>query len=715
MYENILGELKVYLNEEEIKTFEKCYNTSVKEFSNKMLFEKINMLEYVERVLLCLSKYQVGLSSILACLLLKTDNINYSYIAREYGEEVSSMLEALVRIDNVKEKTNYEIDNENYRKIFVALAKDYRVLIIRMVMQQELMKYLDLFSEDFQKKVARETLDVYSPIAHRLGMSKLKSSLENMSIYYLEREKYLYIQDMLKQKSEERQSKVDSMIDKIKNLMNEHNIPYYSIKGRPKEIYSIYNKMVKKHLEFDELYDLLALRVITETEVNCYEILGYIHAVYKPINGKFKDYIAVPKSNMYQSLHTSIVADDGNIYEIQIRTKKMDEWAESGVAAHWKYKEGDKGNQAEIEEKLHFFREFITDNNDSKENEEYVESLTKEIFESSIYVMSPRGKVVELPVGSCPVDFAYRIHSKVGHSCVGALINGVMMPLNTELKTGDIVEIKTSKIHTEPSEGWLQFVKSSYAKNIIRKELQKINQVEFRKELEDKGEALLNEEAKNKNVTSKELDEAFSDLDFLQQFGAKKVEDLYFVVSNRTVNPINVIDKVKSRRAETTPVFEFKKKNIKASNSEGIIVKGIDSIKVELSQCCCPIPGDEIIGYISRGNGVKVHRVNCPTLKNLQPRFIEVSWDDRVMDNVFHQVDLIIRASDRSNLLVEIMNTLSVQKITTLELNAISHKENLNASVQLSIMVKDGEQYKNVENALKNISGVYEVERTTRN
>ncbi len=715
MYEEIVNELKSYLSEEEVNTFKKCYDVSTKEYANKMLFNKINMLEYINKVILCLSKYQVGLSSILSCLLLKTDNINYSYIAREYGEEVSTMLDALVRIDNVKEKTNNEIDNENYRKIFVALAKDYRVLIIRMVMQQELMKYLDLFDEDFQKKVARETLDVYSPIAHRLGMSKLKSSLENMSIYYLEREKYLYIQDMLKQKSEERQSKVDSMIVKIKALMDEHHIPYYSIKGRPKEIYSIYNKMVKKHLEFDELYDLLALRVITETEVNCYEILGYIHAVYKPINGKFKDYIAVPKSNMYQSLHTSIVADDGNIYEIQIRTKKMDEWAESGVAAHWKYKEGDKGNQAEIEEKLHFFREFINDNNDSKENEEYVESLTKEIFESSIYVMSPRGKVVELPVGSCPIDFAYRIHSKVGHSCVGALINGVMMPLNTELKTGDVVEIKTSKIHTEPSEGWLQFVKSSYAKNIIRKELQKINQVEFRNELEDKGKALLNEEAKNKNVTDKELEEAFSDIEFLQQFGAKKVEDLYFVVSNRTVNPINVIDKVKNRRANNTPVFEFKKKNIKASNSEGIIVKGIDSIKVELSQCCCPIPGDEIIGYISRGKGVKVHRANCPTLKTLQPRFIEVSWDERVLDNVQHQVDLIIRASDRANLLVEIMNTLSVLKITTLELNAVSHKENLNASVQLSIMVKDGEQYKNVENALKNISGVYEVERTTRN
>jgi len=716
MYEQIIENLKKYLNEEEIKVFEECYKTSTKEYENKLFLDKINTLEYINNVILSLSKYEVVLQSLLACLLLKTDNINYSYVSRTYGSDTSTMLEALVKIDNVKEKTNYEIDNENYRTIFVALAKDYRVLIVRLIMQQELMKYLNMFEEEFQRKIARETLDVYSPIAHRLGMAKLKSYLENTSIYYLEREKYLYIQTMLKQRSEERQIKVDSMIEKIKNLLKEHNIPYHSIKGRPKEIYSIYNKMNKKNLAMDEMYDLLALRVITESIVNCYEILGYIHAVYKPINGRFKDYIAVPKSNMYQSLHTSIVADDGNIYEIQIRTKEMDEWAESGVAAHWKYKEGNKSNQAEIEEKLHFFREFIDANEENKDNEEYVENLKKEVFESSIYVMSPKGKVIELPVGSCPIDFAYRIHSKIGHSCVGALVNGVMVPLNTELNTGDIVEIKTSKLHTEPSEGWLQFVKSSSAKNYIRKALQKKNASENKEELIDRGKSLLMEEARNRNVSEKDINEIFEDISFLQQFGVNKEEDLYLVIANRAVNPINVIEKVKAKTvAKNTPTFEFKKRNIKPSNNEGIIVKGIDTIKVELSQCCCPIPGDEIIGYISRGKGVKVHRCSCSTLKNLPQRFIEVEWDPAVVNNVMHQVDLIIRAGDRNNLLVEIMNTLSTLKITPLELNAVSHKQNLNASIQLSIMVKDGEHYRSVENALKNISGVFEVERTTRN
>ena len=716
MYEKIIDNLKLYLGESEIKTFEICYAETTKEYKNKIFLGKINVLEYINNVIFALSKYQIQLESILASVLLKSDNINYSYVSREYGNDVSAMLEALTKIDNVKEKTNYEIDNENYRKIFVALAKDYRVLIIRLVMQQELMKYLDLFDEEFQMKVAKETLDVYSPIAHRLGMSKIKSFLENSSIYYLERDKYLYIQSMLKQRSEERQDKVDSMILKIKKLMEDHSIPYYSIKGRPKEIYSIYNKMVKKNLAFDQLYDLLALRVITETEVNCYEILGYIHAIYKPINGKFKDYIAVPKSNMYQSLHTSIVADDGNIYEIQIRTKKMDEWAESGVAAHWRYKEGNKDNQAEIEEKLHFFREFIEANDEIKNNDEYVENLKKEVFESSIYVMSPKGKVIDLPVGSCPIDFAYRIHSNVGHSCVGALVNGIMVPINTELKTGDIVEIKTSKLHTGPSEGWLQFVKTSSAKNYIKKALQKKNNEQFREDMISKGQSLLLEEARNRNVSEKDINEVFEDIAFLQQFGVNKVEDLYLVVSNTAVSPINVIEKVKARKtANNVPVFEFKKKHVKPSNSEGIIVKGIDTIKVELSQCCCPIPGDSIVGYISRGKGVKVHRSNCSTLKNLPSRFIDVEWDPSVTENVMHQVDLIIRASDRMNLLIEIMNVLSTIKITPLELNAVSHKENLNASVHLSIMVKNGEHYRSVENALKNIPGVFEVERTARN
>jgi GTP pyrophosphokinase len=326
--------------------------------------------------------------------------------------------------------------------------------------------------------------------------------------------------------------------------------------------------------------------------------------------------------------------------------------------------------------------------------------------------MSPKGKVVELPIGSCPIDFAYRIHSNVGHSCTGALVNGLMVPLNTELHTGDIVEIKTSKIHTEPSEGWMQFVRTSAAKNAIRKYLQKKQKENNKDIMIASGKSQLDEQIREQQLNDKTLDETLNDITFLQQFGVTKLDELYFAISNRTVNVNNICDKIKSRKfKELKPTFEFKKKTVKKSSNCGVIVNGIDNIKVELSMCCHPIPGDEIVGYITRGRGVKVHCKNCPTLATLDNRLIDVEWDMEVNDNIMHQVNLIVRAGDRTNLLLEIMNVLSTLKITVLELNAISHKESLNASVQLSIMVKDSAHLNSIINSLKNLKGVFEVFR----
>jgi len=701
-----------YLNNTEYELFVKTYNDKYKEYENLEVYKGYKLTDYLDSVLLRLAEFKVNASSLYVAILVKSKIIDFNEIQEMYGKDARTMLEALAKIDVVKEKTNNDIDNDNYRKIFLALAKDYRIIVLKLVMQEQLLLSLEDIYDDYSKSIAQESLDVFAPIAHRLGISSVKTNLENKSLYILNNEDYVYIENMLKQRNEERLKCIETMSSELKNILHDHNIPYHSIKGRPKSIYSIYNKITKKNLEFDNLYDLLALRVITETVVNCYEILGYIHAIYKPINGRFKDYIAVPKGNMYQSLHTSVIANDGHTYEIQIRTKEMDDWAESGIASHWRYKEGNKASNAVIEEKLHFFSEFINDNKDVKD-EEYMENLKKEVFESSIYVMSPKGKVVELPIGSCPVDFAYRIHSKVGHSCIGALVNGFIVPLSTELNTGDIVEIKTSKIHTMPSEGWLQFVKTSAAKNSIRKELQKKKTESYKEELIAKGKGLLDEQIREQKLNDKNLSDVLNDVNFLQQFGVAKLEDLYFAISNRAVNVTNVCDKIKSRKfGENKPSFEFKKKEIKKGSNCGVIVNGIDNIKVELAQCCCPIPGDEIIGYISRGNGVKVHSKDCLTLKKLERRLIDVEWDRSVANNTLHQAHLLIRASDRSDLLLETMNILSTLKITVLELNAISHKENLNASIAVSLMVKDGEHLKTIVNALKNIKGVYDVTRS---
>ncbi|HHU59982.1 TPA: bifunctional (p)ppGpp synthetase/guanosine-3',5'-bis(diphosphate) 3'-pyrophosphohydrolase, partial [bacterium] len=646
-------------------------------FQDRFILDKISLNDFVLDVCLSLAKMQSEPNTLISALLYNLNENENKLIEDKFSKEVLTMVSALRKIDNVKKLTNYEIDNENFRKIFVALAKDYKVIIIRLVIQETLMGYLNLFNQEFRENVSKETLDIYAPLAHRLGMFKLKSKLENKSLFYLDNDMYLYIQKSLKQKEEERIETIEEMKRQLTKLLNDNEIEFYSISGRPKQIYSIYNKMKNKKLTFDEVYDLLALRIITKTEVNCYEVLGYIHAVYKPVPGRFKDYIAVPKPNMYQSLHTSVIGSDDNIYEIQIRTREMDDIAEKGIAAHWKYKEGTSLKaQKQIDEQLHWFRDYISSDVLNKESNEQVENLKKDIFEADIYVMSPRGKVIDLPVGSTPIDFAYRIHSNVGHSCVGALVNGIMVPLNKELKTGDVVVIKTSKLHTLPSNNWLQFVKTSLAKNQIKKALLQKDKEEFRQQIIDRGKELVSEEVRNKNIDVKDVLGVLEDVNFLKNYGVSKLEDLYMSVANRTVSATSLIEKVRTRLGQTkTPTFEFKKKEISRPSKEGIIVKGIDNIKVTLANCCNPIPGDEIIGYVSRGKGVRIHQSSCATIEGENSRLIEVSWDENIVNNILHQVDIIIRASDRSNLLIEIMNVFSQLKITVVELNALIHND----------------------------------------
>ena len=441
--------------------------------------------------------------------------------------------------------------------------------------------------------------------------------------------------------------------------------------------------------------------------------------LFKPISGKFKDYIASPKPNMYQSLHTSVIGLDGNIYEIQIRTKEMDEVAERGVAAHWRYKEGNKiinNSQKLIEEQLHWFKDYVSINEMNEKSDQYVDSLKKDIFEANIYTMSPKGRVISFPKSFNPVDFAYRININVGHMCVGALVNGVMVSLNTILKTGDVVEIKTSKLHSFPSEGWLQFVKTSFAKNQIKRALSKKNQEEFREELINRGKELLDEDLRNRKVNDKEAYSIINTPDFLKIFTSNKLEELFINIANRNVNTTNVIDKLKSKlQINSIPKFEFKNKNPKKTNSNGIIVDGIENIKVTLSQCCSPIPGDDIVGFISRGNGIRVHRKDCSTIEHENSRLIDVKWDEEISKNMLHQADIIIRAQDRNNLLVEIINYFSLMKVSIASLNAVNNKNTLISSFQLSIMIRNKEHFNTVYSGLKNINGVIDIERVTRN
>ena len=723
--EQLREKLKAYITDpNDFSLIEKAYNFALEKHKGQKRASGEDYIVHPIEVAKILTELEVSPEVIVAGFLhdiVEDCDVKLEEITELFGEDVSYLVDSLTKIKRMSSLTLEDLDNQNYRKLFIAMAKDVRVIIIKLADRLHNMRTLAYLTKEKQLRIAQATLDIYAPIAHRLGLSKIKSELENLSLFYLEPEKYEYISNRLNATEKERQSSVQMMIDGLHKLLKENNMQF-EIYGRAKQIYSIYRKM-EKGKEFDELYDLLALRVITDTDVQCYEVLGYIHATYRPIPGRFKDYIAMPKPNMYQALHTTIVGEGGYIFEIQIKTHKMEEVAESGVAAHWKYKEGQKASdkrlQNEIEEKLHWFRDFVSMTDEEDNNaKEYVESLKKDIFEANVYVLTPRGLVIDLPSGSTPIDFAYKVHTKVGDSAVGAVVNGQLVPLSTVLKTGDVVEIKTSKQHSYPSEGWLDFVKTNQAKNRIKKALQKKNIEENKDQLIEHGKSLLMEELRERGINEKDGLKIIDQEKILSSFGYKNLEDFYFAIANKTISAITVASRVKQKREGEKAPIDFsknKKKSQLVKNRFGILISGSSDMMLTLSQCCSPIPGDEIVGYISKGKGIKIHRSDCAMIASEKKRLIDATWTEEAYTSSMHPVDLIILANDRPNLLVDIMNVFSQNKISVIEISATSHKQELTATVYASILVKDAEHLRSISNVLSNISNVYDVKRGQRN
>lgn len=669
---------------------------------------------------------QLSITSIVASLFSGVSDfkkINLSVLEEKLGDDAVSQIEAIRNINRIPTLIDGELDSENFRKIFIAMAKDVRVIIIKVCERLVMMRRLSKDNEDVQKNVSQMTLDVFAPLAHRLGLFNIKSELENTSLYYLDREGYTQVVTELEATQKQRQDSVNRTMNSISTLLEKYGMKFH-IYGRAKEIYSIYKKIKYKDKKFNELYDLLAMRVITETEVQCYEVLGYIHAHYKPVPGRFKDYIAMPKANMYQALHTTIVDDDGYVCEVQIKTKEMEEIAETGVAAHWKYKEGQSGStrklQEEIEDKLHWFRDFVNLNEDNADasTKEYIENLKKDIFEANVYVLSPKGRVIELVNGSTPIDFAYKVHSAVGDSAVGAMVNGHLVPLNTVLKTGDVVEIKTSKVHAYPSEGWLDFVKTPTAKNRIRKALMKKDLIENRDELIDNGRGLVSDELKNLNINPKTGLKIVEDEKMYEHFSLHSIDDLFISISNKMISPITIAGKVKNKLDEEkkkNDYSNFKNKRVVSKNRYGVIVHGAEDLLVTLSQCCCPIPGDDIVGYVSKGKGIKIHRRECSTIAKELKRLVDATWTEAAYTEQYHPVDLILECTDRNNLLVDIMNTLTQHKVQVLDIHASRNTQTLTTDITMSIQVKDATHLIDVMNIIRNVSSVYDVKRTSRN
>lgn len=706
------------INPEDRKKIEEAYLYARKKHEGQFRKSGEPYIYHPIEVAYIIATLHGGPSTIIAGLLhdvVEDTNTSIDEIKEIFGSDVALLVDSLTKIQRLKlsKKQDTDFDAEDHKKIFLGMAKDIRVIIIKLADRLHNMRTLDSLKPERQLAIAKDTLDVYAPIAHRLGMYKLKSELEDLSLKYLEPDIYNNISNLLDQRTKNRQKSLDNLKKKIADILYQEKLPF-EIEARIKSIYSIYKKIYVKMHNFDDIYDILALRIITKTEINCYEILGIIHATYKPIPGRFKDYIAVPKPNMYQSLHTTIIAGDGNVFEVQIRTKEMDEIAETGIAAHWRYKEGanynPKQEQKEIEEKLHWFREFlqISKGNDRSDAKQYMENLSKDIFDANVYVFTPKGKVIDLPNGSTPIDFAYKIHTKVGDSAVGAIVNGQLVPLSTVLKTADIVEIKTSSNSPGPSEGWLKFAKTSTALNRIKKFITKKNNVYLEEDKIAKGKQSCLEAMSQIGIDENEALSLISTNKVLNNYNCSTINQLFIGISNHNPAAGAIIDflNLKPRKSN----LRFVKKEKKKVSNLPVDVGGIKDLAINLANCCCPIPGDDIIGYITRGKGVTVHRKNCPNIVHLKERTIDVKWNDN-LEFATYPVDIIINANDRKNLLVDLMNLFVSNKVSVSQLNAKSFPETMLASFTATIFVSDAKTLQDIFNSILNVKGVYEVKR----
>lgn len=716
--EELFDEIKKYIEKaDDISLINKAYDYASEMHKDQKRSSGEPYFVHVLNVAYELAKLKVDPETICAGLLhdvIEDCGVSKEDFVNDFGEGIYTIVEAVSKISNLKFTDEKEYQAANHRKILIAMAKDLRVILVKLVDRLHNMRTLEYLPVEKQKRIAKETLEVYAPIAHRLGIAEIKNELEDLAFYYLDYDNYKEIASLVESKKSQRDDQIAIMIEDISIILTTKKIPF-RIFGRSKHLYSINKKMVTKNKRFEEILDLLAIRIVTKTVTNCYEILGYIHAVYRPIPGRLKDYIAMPKMNLYQSLHTTIVGPDGRIYEVQIRTEEMDEIAERGIAAHWSYKEGASHNQKKLVEELSWIKAF-EDNSDS-DAKEYMSDITHDIFNANIYCLTPRGRVIDLPFGSTPLDFAYRIHTEVGNQTIGALVNGVLVPLNTELKTGDVVELKTNKNST-PSEDWLKIVKSNHARNKIKAYFQK-------KELEDKeyaiklGESLLKEELKKHELNVEEYTEKKNLDKIASSLQIPNANDLLYAIGCKSLTASSVIEKISKfgkRELDLSTLLSMTKKN--ASRKEnirsksGIIVKGVASMKISLAPCCSPIYGDEITGFVSKGQGIKVHRCDCPNIIK-EKRVIDVQWDPDKPE-IKYEAYIKIFAKDRSYLLTDLVTVIAQYKATLTYVNSVANSEDLTATTSMSIMVSDNEHLDNIMANLRKINSVISVERAIK-
>lgn len=686
--------------------------------------------------------HPIGVASILAQLQMDDKTLAAAFlhdvvedtdytlddIKERFGVVVANLVDGVTKLGKIEYISKEDRQIENYRKMFLAMARDIRVVLIKLADRLHNMRTMKYMPVHKQQSISRETLEIYAPLAHRLGIYTIKWELEDLAFRYMEPDIYYNLVEQVKIKRREREAMINEAMAEMKESLEKANIKC-EIQGRPKNFYSIHKKMLRDHKELNEIYDLLAIRVLVDTVKDCYGTLGIVHSMWRPIPGRFKDYVAVPKSNMYQSLHTTVLSTGGQPLEIQIRTFEMHRISEYGIAAHWRYKESggskpasqsstDKGFDA----KLSWLRQLLEWHQDMNDSRDFVNTVKMDIFADEVFVFTPRGDVIDLPVGSVPIDFAYRIHTDVGNRCVGAKVNGRIVPLDFKLSNGDIVEVITSKQSSGPSRDWLNIVGSSDTRNKIKGWFKK----ERREENIIKGREMLEKEAKRLGYDPKVLARP----EKLKEAGTKlridSDENLLAALGYGGVTLNSVISKLveiykKDQKLNTTKdlselLAELKPRKSKAKASHGILVKGEEGIMVKLARCCNPIPGDPVIGYITRGSGVSVHRADCPNVLSNNPdeqrRLIEVSWDVGI-DSVY-KVNIVITSVNRPGMMADIMMATSEAKLNIFSLNCRTDKNKV-ATTHIGLDISSLEQLEYIMNRIRRMKGVYSVERVVAN
>ncbi|MFT8871492.1 MAG: bifunctional (p)ppGpp synthetase/guanosine-3',5'-bis(diphosphate) 3'-pyrophosphohydrolase [Sporolactobacillus sp.] len=636
-------------------------------------------------------------------------------IRHTFGDNVAVLVDGVTKLRHFEYTSKEDQQAENHRKMFVAMARDLRCVIVKLADRLHNMRTLKYMTEEKQIQKANETLEIFSPLANRLGISAIKWELEDISLRYLNPQQYYKIVNLMKQKREEREAYIAQVVRDVREYVASVHISA-EVTGRPKHIYSIYRKMVNHHKQFNEIYDLFAVRIIVPSIKDCYAILGIIHTHWKPMPGRFKDYIAMPKNNMYQSLHTTVIGPKGDPLEVQIRTEEMHDVAEYGIAAHWAYKEGKSRNpNNKFEDKLTWFREILDYQNETDNAKEFMESLKMDLFSDTVFVFTPKGDVIELPVGSVPIDFAYRIHTEIGNKTVGSRVNGKMVPLDYKLKTGDIVEVMTSSHSYGPSRDWLKIAQSPAVKNKIRQWFKR----QQRQENVSKGRDMIEKELRNQDMSLKNTLTEENILATCKSYNFTHENELFSAVGGEGI-PVkqvvarlmqeNKVQKEVEKEEPSRPAQDVRPSRGRKL-SLGVRVKGVDNLLVRLARCCNPVPGDSIVGFVTRGRGITVHRADCPNVSTEdQERLMEVEWENNDAKSKEYNVDIEVAAYDRNGLLNEVLQCVTD---THTAINAVSGRADKNkvAMIHMTIAIANIDHLRRVVEKIQRIPDVYSVRR----